>query len=123
MNILNTVEREAFDSPPMFNGVERKHYFDFPTGLRRLAGNLRTPIHRLGFLLSAGYFKAAKRFFPPRTFVGLTRKGSILSWEFGMLRVLFSKKALRLGGESGAFYLSPIGVHLSQGARSQRQNF
>ena len=26
MNILNTVEREAFDSPPMFNGVERKHY-------------------------------------------------------------------------------------------------
>src|SRR5262249_13599249 len=26
------------------------------------------PIHRLGFLLSAGYFKAAKRFFPPRTF-------------------------------------------------------
>jgi TnpA family transposase len=68
MNILNTVEREAFDSPPMFNGIERKHYFDFPTGLRRLAGNLRTPIHRLGFLLSAGYFKAAKRFFPPRTF-------------------------------------------------------
>jgi len=68
MNILNTVEREAFDSPPMFNGVERKHYFDFPTGLRRLAGNLRTPIHRLGFLLSAGYFKAAKRFFPPHTF-------------------------------------------------------
>ena len=68
MNILNTVEREAFDSPPMFHSVERKHYFDFPTELRRLAGNLRTPIHRLGFLLSAGYFKAAKRFFPPRTF-------------------------------------------------------
>src|SRR5262249_35433007 len=68
MNVLKTVEREVFDSPPMFNGVERKHYFDFPIGLRRLAGNLRTPIHRLGFLLSAGYFKAAKRFFPPRTF-------------------------------------------------------
>ncbi|MGH9772860.1 MAG: Tn3 family transposase, partial [Candidatus Acidiferrales bacterium] len=68
MNILNTVEREAFDSPPIFNSVERKHYFDFPSGLRRLAGNLRTPIHQLGFLLSAGYFKAAKRFFPPSTF-------------------------------------------------------
>lgn len=67
MNILNTMERETFDSPPMFNSVERKHYFDFPAGLRRLAGNLRSPIHRLGFLLSAGYFKATKRFFPPRT--------------------------------------------------------
>jgi hypothetical protein len=66
MNILNTVE--AFDSPPIFNSVERKHYFDFSTGLRRLTGNLRTPIHSLGFLLSAGYFKAAKRFFQPRTF-------------------------------------------------------
>ena len=68
INILHTVEREAFDSPPVFNSVERKHYFDFPSGLRRLAGNLRSPIHQLGFLLSAGYFKAAKRFFPPSTF-------------------------------------------------------
>ena len=31
-------------------------------------GNLRSPIHQLGFLLSAGYFKAAKRFFPPSPF-------------------------------------------------------
>jgi hypothetical protein len=54
MNILNTMEREAFDSPPMFHNVERKHYFDFPTELRRLSGNPRTPIHRLGFLLTAG---------------------------------------------------------------------
>ena len=31
MNILNTVEREAFESPPVFNSVQRKQYFDFPT--------------------------------------------------------------------------------------------
>jgi hypothetical protein len=37
MNILNTVEREAFESPPVFNSVQRKQYFDFPTELRRLA--------------------------------------------------------------------------------------
>jgi hypothetical protein len=30
MNILNTVEREAFESPPVFNSVQRKQYFDFP---------------------------------------------------------------------------------------------
>ena len=68
MNILNTVEREAFESPPVFNSVQRKQYFDFPTELRRLAGELRAPTHQLGFLLSAGYFKAAKSFFPPSAF-------------------------------------------------------
>ena len=28
MNILNTVEREAFNSPPVFNSFQRKQYFD-----------------------------------------------------------------------------------------------
>jgi len=68
MNILNTVEREAFDSPPVFNSVQRKQYFDFPSELRRLAGSLRAPTHQLCFLLSTGYFKAAKRFFLPGAF-------------------------------------------------------
>ena len=31
MNVLNTVEREAFDSPPVFNSFQRKQYFDFPS--------------------------------------------------------------------------------------------
>ena len=36
MNILNVVEREAFDSPPVFNSFQRKQYFDFPsTPIRR----------------------------------------------------------------------------------------
>src|SRR5690349_19496802 len=36
MNILNAVEREAFDSLPVFNSFQRKQYFDFPsTPLRR----------------------------------------------------------------------------------------
>jgi hypothetical protein len=36
MNILNAIEREAFDSPPVFNSFQRKQYFDFPSKLRRL---------------------------------------------------------------------------------------
>jgi hypothetical protein len=68
MNILNAVEREAFDSPPAFTSVQRKQYFDFPSGLHRLARSLRTSTHQLCFLLNAGYFRAAKRFFPPCTF-------------------------------------------------------
>jgi Domain of unknown function (DUF4158) len=68
MNILNTVEREAFDSPPVFNSVQRKQYFDFPSKLRRFAARLRSPAHQLAFLLSTGYFKAVKRFFSPSAF-------------------------------------------------------
>jgi hypothetical protein len=51
MNVLNTVEREAFDSPPVFNSLQRKQYFDFPSKLRRIAEDLRDPTYRLGFLL------------------------------------------------------------------------
>jgi len=41
MNVLNTVEREAFDSPPVFNSFQRKQYFDFPSKLRRIAASAR----------------------------------------------------------------------------------
>ena len=68
MDILNAVEREAFDSPPVFNSFQRKQYFDFPSKLRRFAAGLRSPAYRVGFLLSAGYFKAVKRFFSPGAF-------------------------------------------------------
>ena len=40
MNIPNAVEREAFDSPPVFNSFQRKQYFDFPSKLRRLVAGL-----------------------------------------------------------------------------------
>ena len=36
MNILNTVEREAFNSPPVFNSFQRKQYFDFPSKVKSL---------------------------------------------------------------------------------------
>ena len=68
MNILNTVEREAFNSPPVFSSFQRKQYFDFPSKLRRFAAGLRNPAYQLGFLLSASYFKAARRFFSPGSF-------------------------------------------------------
>ena len=30
MNILNSLEQEAFESAPVFNSFQRKQYFDFP---------------------------------------------------------------------------------------------
>ena len=69
MNILNTVEQDAFESPPLFNAAQRKLYFDFPTALRQMAVSLRKPCHELGFLLSCGYFSATKRFFAPNRYL------------------------------------------------------
>jgi TnpA family transposase len=68
MNILNTVEQEAFESAPVFSSFQRKHYFDFPQAIQQIAANLRTPANQLCLLLSCGYFKAGKHFFPTRTF-------------------------------------------------------
>ncbi len=68
MRIFNTVEQEAFDSPPMFNSVQRKQYFDFPAAIQQAAKGLRTCTNQLCFLLTCGYLKASKRFFPIRTF-------------------------------------------------------
>ena len=68
MKILNTIEQEAFESPPVFNSFQRKQYFDFPSAIQQAAASLRTPVNQLCFLLSCGYFKASKRLFPVQTF-------------------------------------------------------
>lgn len=68
MKILNTIEHGAFERPPVFNSVQRKRYFDLPQALRQIAASLRTPVHRLGFLISCGYFKASKKLFRPCDF-------------------------------------------------------
>ena|SRR5271165_227488 len=66
MKILNAVEQEQFESPPVFNSVQRKQYFDFSSELLTLVQDLQTPTNQVCFLVSCGYFKAAKRFFPNR---------------------------------------------------------
>jgi TnpA family transposase len=73
MKILNAVEQETFDTPPVFNSVQRKRYFDFSMESRRQAVKLRTPTNRLCFLLNWGYFKASKRFFA----IGLSHRPDI----------------------------------------------
>jgi len=42
MKILNAVEQEQFESPPVFNSVQRKQYFDFSSELLTLAQDLQT---------------------------------------------------------------------------------
>ncbi len=63
MKILNATEQEAFEKPPIFNARERKRFFDFPSELLDTAQRLRTPCHRIGFLLMCVYFQVTKKFF------------------------------------------------------------
>jgi len=63
MKIFNSLEKEAFDSPPVFNSVERKQFFSLPLLLKGTVADLRTPINQVCFLVVAGYFKARRKFF------------------------------------------------------------
>ena len=68
MKILNSIEQEAFELPPVLNSAERKRHFDFPVAILQIAGELRTPANQLCFLLSSGYFRATHRFYPIQRF-------------------------------------------------------
>lgn len=63
MKILNSLEEGLFESPPVFNGEERKRFFYLPLMLEDSMDSLRTPINKVCFLVTAGYFKARHKFF------------------------------------------------------------
>ena len=63
MQILNAQERQAFDSPPVLNSVERKQFFELTPRVEKMVAKMRTPINAIGFVVRLGYFKATKRFF------------------------------------------------------------
>ena len=63
MKILNSLEREAFESPPLFNNTERKRFFSLPLIFNDTMEGLRTPTNKVCFIVTAGYFKARRKFF------------------------------------------------------------
>ena len=68
MRILTASEQEAFDKPPRFDHQERKRAFEFPRALLDMAKSMRSRDHRIGFLVSCGYFRATRRFYAPADF-------------------------------------------------------
>jgi len=66
MKIFNELEIETFESPPVFNSVERKKFFSLPPRLEALCNRFRTPTNRLCFILMTGYFRARNKFFGNR---------------------------------------------------------
>ena len=52
-----------FDRPPQLSGVERRRVFDLPVAVWSAANDIQSVSGKIGFLVSAGYFRSARRFF------------------------------------------------------------
>jgi TnpA family transposase len=63
IKILTEAERDAFEAPPRFTSVERKHHFHIPKNLEATLSQLRTDTNRVRFILKLGYFRATGKFF------------------------------------------------------------
>jgi hypothetical protein len=50
MKIFSTLEEEVFESPPVFNGEQRKQFFSLPLMLKNSMADLRTPTNKVCFL-------------------------------------------------------------------------
>lgn len=63
MKIFNVAEQNVFESPPVFNSVERRKFLTLPMMFNELMESLKTPTNKICFIVTAGYFKARHRFF------------------------------------------------------------
>src|SRR5680860_1611147 len=63
IKILNTTEKNAFESPPVFSSVDRRRFFTLPQMLNQSMENLKSPTNKVCFVVTAGYFKVRHRFF------------------------------------------------------------
>ena len=63
IKIFNAQEIAAFESPPVFNSVERKKFFTLPAPLQKLSQSFYTSTNQVCFIVMAGYFRARHQFF------------------------------------------------------------
>jgi hypothetical protein len=68
MKILNQAEQALFDRPPQLSSIERQRVFDLPVAVWSAANDIHSVSGKIGFLVSAGYFRSARRFFPASDF-------------------------------------------------------
>jgi hypothetical protein len=63
MKILNGSEQILFDHPPRLSAAERRRIFELPAAVWSAADEIEPVSGRVGFLVSAGYFRLTRRFF------------------------------------------------------------
>jgi len=56
-------EVKLYDTPPVFNSIQRKKFLTLPKKLRQRVASFYTDANKVGFHLMYGYFKARRRFF------------------------------------------------------------
>jgi hypothetical protein len=68
MKILSDAEQILFDHPPQLSGNERRRIFELPAAVWSAANDIQSASGKIGFLVSAGYFRSARRFFQASDF-------------------------------------------------------
>ena len=63
MKILSDAEQMLFDHPPQLSGIERRRVFELPAAVWSAANDIQSVSAKIGFLVGAGYFRSARRFF------------------------------------------------------------
>lgn len=63
MKILSDAEQMLFDRPPQLSSAERRRAFELPVTVSSAAHEVQSVPAKIGFLISAGYFRSARRFF------------------------------------------------------------
>jgi len=86
MKILSAAEQMLFDHPPHLSAAERRQIFELPVAVWSAADEIEPSSSRVGFLVSAAYFRLTKRFFPPS--------------DFHDRDIMYAAGQLKLGGSS-----------------------
>ena len=68
ISILNGPNIKTFETPPVFTEAEQAMYFNISKWAEDILPTLREPHNKIGFVLQAGYFKAANKFFTSNRF-------------------------------------------------------
>lgn len=66
--ILDESSRREFETPPVFETLQRRSFFTLPGWAVNMLKNLGSPTNQVMFCLQVGYFKASGRFFSPGSF-------------------------------------------------------
>jgi Domain of unknown function (DUF4158) len=64
LQILTPAEAAVFETPPVFTALERERFFHVPESFAPLLASQRTFTNQVCLVLTLGYFRATKRFFP-----------------------------------------------------------
>jgi hypothetical protein len=97
MNILNAMEQEDFESPPVFDDPERLNFFFAPLMFNDAMETMRTATNKVCFIVTAGYFKARRKFF--------ARQFHLEDIEFVAKQIGVNPNEIMLKGYSKVTYL------------------